>query len=51
MHFTDPAVAEPLARFQERLAQARAAVVAANQKRQTPYEFLLTENIPQSINI
>lgn len=49
-HFRDPRVAEPLARFQARLAEAAQAITARNASRR-PYEYLLPAAVPQSINV
>jgi arachidonate 15-lipoxygenase len=49
-HFTDPRVADPLARFQARLADAGRVIEQRNAGR-TPYTTLGPAGIPQSINI
>ncbi len=49
-HFPDPRVAEPLARFQERVATIGQTIERRNESR-PPYAFLLPAGIPQSINI
>lgn len=49
-HFPDPRVAEPLARFQARLAEIGRTIEERNRGR-FPYRFLEPAGVPQSINI
>jgi arachidonate 15-lipoxygenase len=49
-HFVDPRVADPLARFQARLADAGRQIAERNATR-VPYTTLSPAGIPQSINI
>lgn len=49
-YFTDPAIQNHLARFQQELIRIEEEINKRNRTR-TPYEFLLPSKIPQSINI
>jgi arachidonate 15-lipoxygenase len=49
-YFDDPAVAEPLQRFQADLADIGRQIDLRNQTRR-PYQFLIPSGVPQSINI
>lgn len=49
-YFTDPAIQNHLAKFQQKLIKIEAEINERNKTR-TPYEFLLPSKIPQSINI
>jgi arachidonate 15-lipoxygenase len=48
--FTDPKVAAPLARFQQRLDEVGQTIAERNKTRR-PYEFLVPSGVPQSINV
>ncbi|MDC4205980.1 MAG: lipoxygenase family protein [Candidatus Manganitrophus sp.] len=49
-YFTDPAIQNYLAKFQQELVKIEEEINQRNKMR-TPYEFLLPSKIPQSINI
>jgi len=49
-YFTDPAIQDYLAKFQQELIKIEEEINERNKTR-TPYEFLLPSKIPQSINI
>ena len=49
-YFTDPAIQNHLAKFQQELIKIEEEINERNKTR-TPYEFLLPSKIPQSINI